>query len=176
MESMTTTRFISMAAAVLTATIMTACAGSDELADTPQQPENQNRVITLTTTVGLGGGAAEAGDEASGASAGTTRALTIDGDKGVKTFAVGEKMALVYESMSDQRTVKESEPLGPDDIAADGKSATFTFRLTEEPDKTQSVYYIYPAAMAMAKGSSGDEPEPTPDGGGSDVTPVVPEA
>jgi len=29
---------------------------------------------------------------------------------------------------------------------------------------------------AMAKGSSGDEPEPTPDGGGSDVTPVVPEA
>ena len=28
---------------------------------------------------------------------------------------------------------------------------------------------------AMAKGSSGDEPEPTPDGG-SDVTPVVPEA
>ena len=29
---------------------------------------------------------------------------------------------------------------------------------------------------AMAKGSSGDEPQPTPDGGGSDVTPVVPEA
>jgi len=141
---------LSMAAAVLTATIMTACAGSDELADTPQQPENQNRVITLTTTVGLGGGAADAGDEASGASAGTTRALTSGG---VKTFAVGETMALVYENMSNKRTVKESEPLTAGDIAEGGKSATFTFRLTEEPNKNSSVKYIYPAAMLKANGS-----------------------
>ena len=150
MESMTTTtRFISMAAAVLVGAIMTACAGGDELADTPQQPENQNRVITLTTTVGLGGGAADAGGEASGASA-TTRALTSGG---VKTFAAGEKMALVYESMNDKRTVKESEPLTADVIAADGKSATFTFRLTEEPNKSSSVNYFYPAAMLKADGS-----------------------
>jgi len=166
-----------MAAAVLAAAVMTACAGGDELADTPQQPENQNRVITLTTTVGLGGGAADAGDEASGASAGTrgdassaqsgdaqsgdsesvmrgggatTRALTSGG---VKTFAAGEKMALVYESMNDKRTVKESEPLTADVIAADGKSATFTFRLTEEPNKSSSVNYFYPAAMLKADGS-----------------------
>ena len=59
---------LSMAAAVLTATIMTACAGSDDtIADTPQLPENQSKTITLTTTVGLGGGA-------NGGA--TTRALT----------------------------------------------------------------------------------------------------
>jgi len=152
---------LSMAAAVLAAVIMTACAGSDELTDTLQQPENQNRVITLTTTVGLGADAADAGAETSGASAGTsgdsesvmrgagtTRALTSGG---VKTFAAGETMALVYENMSNKRTVKESEPLTPGDIAEGGKSATFTFRLTEEPNKTAPVRYIYPAAMAKSE-------------------------
>ena len=160
MESMTTTtRFISMAAAVLAAAIMTACAGSDELTDTPQQPENQNRVITLTTTVGLGGGAADAGAEASGASA-TTRALTSDG---VKTFKAGETMALVYRSMSKRTVVVPSEALTDDDIVITGdpdtdkKSATFTFNLTEEPDKSSSVYYIYPAAMADADGNENYE-------------------
>ena len=162
-----------MAAAVLAAAVMTACAGGDELADTPQQPENQSRVITLTTTVGLGGGAADAGDEASGASAGTrgdasgaqsgdsesvmrggatTRALSIVGDKGVKTFAVGETMALHYANKSNSWVVKESEPLTDVDIAPDGKSATFTFRLTEEPNKSSSVNYFYPAAMLKADG------------------------
>jgi len=131
-----------MAAAVLAAAVMTACAGSDELTDTPQQPENQNRVITLTTTVGLGGGAADA-----------TRALSIVGDKGVKTFAVGEKMALHYANKSNSWVVKESEPLAPGDIAEGGKSATFTFRLTEEPNKSSSVNYFYPAAMLKADGS-----------------------
>ena len=136
--------YLSVMVLTLAAAVMAACAGSDDtVADTPKLPENTGKVVTLTTTVGLGGAADE-----------TTRALTSGG---VKTFAVGETMALVYESMSNKRTVKESEPLGAGDIAADGKSATFTFNLTEEPDKTQSVDYIYPAAMADADGNENSE-------------------
>ena len=133
-----------MAAAALAGAIMAGCSSSDDGIDTPPQPENTGKVVTLTTTVGLGGGAA---DE-------TTRALTAGG---VKTFAAGETMALVYENMSNSWAVKESEPLAAGDIAADGKSATFTFNLTEEPDKTKDVNYIYPAAMAMADGNENYE-------------------
>ena len=132
-----------MAALALVGAIMTACAGSDDtVADTPPQPENTGKVVTLTTTVSLDDGGAD------------TRALTANG---VKTFAAGETMALVYRNKSNKRTVKESEPLTADNIAADGKSATFTFNLTEEPNKTESVYYIYPAAMAMADGNENYE-------------------
>ena len=127
-----------MAALALMGAIMTGCSSSDDtIADTPKLPENTGKVVTLKTTVGF--------DDKAG-----TRALTADG---VKTFAAGETMALVYTNKSNKRTVKESEPLTADVIAADGKSATFTFNLTEEPDKTESVYYIYPAAMATADGN-----------------------
>jgi len=153
----TMTRFISMAAAALAGAIITACSGSDDtIADTPQQPENQNRVITLTTTVGL---AAGDGTEAGADGTATTRALTIDGAKGVKTFAAGETMALVYTNMSGETVVVPSEALKDGDIETTGdpdtnkKSATFTFNLTEAPNKEQSVSYIYPAAMATADGS-----------------------
>ena len=137
-----TMRLLSMAALALAGAIMAACAGSDDtVADTPKQPENTGKVITLKTTVGLGGGGA---DE-------TTRALTANG---VKTFAVGEKMALLYTNTSGQTVVVPSEALTDDDIVTtgdpdtDSKSATFTFQLTEAPDKTRQVKYFYPAAMA----------------------------
>jgi hypothetical protein len=131
---------LSMAAAVLTATIMTACAGSDELTDTPQQPENTSKTITLTTTVGLGG--------ANGAA--TTRALTAGG---VKTFAAGERMALVYKNTSGQTVKAVSEALKAEDITTtddpltDKKNATFTVTMTD-PDCNARIRYIYPAAMA----------------------------
>ena len=74
-----------MAAAALVAAIMTACAGSDELTDTPPQPENTSKTVTLTTTVGF--------DDKAG-----TRALDIDftNKKAVKTFTEGETMAIIY--------------------------------------------------------------------------------
>ncbi len=136
--------YLSVVVLTLAAAVMAACAGSDDtVADTPKLPENTGKVITLKTTVGLGGGADE-----------TTRALTANG---VKTFAAGEKMALLYTNTSDGTVVVPSEALKAGDIAADGKSATFTFRLTEDPDKEQSVKYIYPAAMAKADGSENYE-------------------
>ena len=125
-----------MAAAALAAAIMTACAGSDELTDTPQQPENTGKVVTLTTTVGF--------DDSSA----TTRALDIDftNKKAVKTFAEGEKMAVVYNN-GTSLVKAESHALEDGDITNGGKNATFTFDL-ETPDKTKDVTYIYPAAMA----------------------------
>ena len=127
-----TMRFLSMAALALMGAMMTGCSSSDDsIADIPQQPENTSKkTVTLTTTVGLDAGA-------------TTRALT---GEGVKTFAVGETMAVIY--YNGTSTVKAvSHALEAGDITNEGKNATFTFDL-ETPNKSASVLYIYPAAMA----------------------------
>ena len=124
-----TFRFLSMAALALVGAMMTGCS-SDEDFSNPQQPETKNNVVTLTTTVSLGG------DDA-------TRALTPEG---VKTFAVGETMAVIYHNgTSFVKAV--SHALVVDDITNEGKNATFTFDL-ETPNKSGDVLYIYPAAMA----------------------------
>ena len=129
--------FLSMAALALMGAMMTGCSSDDNF-DNPQQIENKSNVVTLTTTVGFD------------ASAGT-RALTFDGTKGVKTFAVGEQMAIVYSNGSGM--VKAvSRALKADDIKEAGTIASFTFDL-KTPDKTIDVKYIYPASMARADGS-----------------------
>ena len=114
--------------------MMTGCS-SDEDFSNPQQPENKNNLVTLTTTVGF--------DDA----AGTTRALS---STGVKTFAAGETMAVIY--YNGTSIVKAvSHALEAGDITNEGKNATFTFDL-ETPSKSGSVLYIYPAAMAGETG------------------------
>ena len=123
-------QYLSMAALALVGAMMTGCS-SDEDFSNPQQPENKNNLVTLTTTVGF--------DDA----AGTTRALS---STGVKTFAAGETMAVIY--YNGTSTVKAvSHALEAGDITNEGKNATFTFDL-ETPKKSGSVLYIYPAAMA----------------------------
>ena len=123
-----------MAALALVGVVMTGCTNDDNIIDEPQQPAKN--VVTLTTTVSLDGGA-------------QTRALTAGG---VKTFAVGEQIALVYKNTSDETVKAVSTALTASDIASGGKSATFTFELTD-PDRTKNVTYIYPAVMAKADGS-----------------------
>ena len=132
-----TMKFLSMAALALVGAMMTGCSSSDDsIADIPQQPENTSKkTVTLTTTVGLDAGA-------------TTRALT---GGGVKTFAVGEQMAIVYSNGSGMVTAV-SRALKADDIKDAGTIASFTFDL-ETPDKSIDVTYIYPASMARADGS-----------------------
>ena len=126
--------FLSMAALALMGAMMTGCSSDDNF-DNPQQIENKSNVVTLTTSVALDAGA-------------TTRALT---GEGVKTFAVGEQMAIVYSNGSGM--VKAvSRALKADDIKDAGTSASFTFDL-ETPDKSINVTYIYPASMARADGS-----------------------
>ena len=123
---MKTKKFLSMAALALVGAMMTGCSNDDDIL----QPENKNNVVTLTTTVSLDGGA-------------TTRALTAGG---VKTFAVGETMAVIYNNgTSFVKAVSHALEAG--DITNEGKNATFTFDL-ETPDKSGPVRYIYPAAMA----------------------------
>ena len=123
--------FLSMAALALMGAIMTGCSSDDNIIDNPQQPENKSKVVTLTTTVGLDGGA-------------TTRALTADGKK---TFAVNDQIAVIYTKNGGTVTKAVSEKLISTDIASGSKSATFTVTL-DDPDKTKDVTYIYPAAMA----------------------------
>lgn len=131
-----TMRFLNMAALAVMGAVMTGCSSDDNFIDEPQQPENKSNVVTLTTTVSLDGGAA------------TTRALTA---AGVKTFAAGETMALVYKNTSSETVKAVSVALTDGDITNEGKSATFTFELTD-PDRTKDVTYIYPAAMATDAG------------------------
>lgn len=131
---MKTIKFLSMAALALVGAMMTGCTNDDNIIDEPQQPAKN--VVTLTTTVSLDGGA-------------QTRALTAGG---VKTFAVGEQIALVYKNTSDETVKAVSTALTASDIASGGKSATFTFELAD-PDRTKNVTYIYPAVMAKADGS-----------------------
>ena len=101
MRKTTAYKFLTMALA-LASTVITACSSSnDTIADSPKQPENQSKTITLKTTVGF--------DDKAG-----TRALTSGG---VKTFAEGETMALRYANKSNSWAMKESEPLSAGDIA-----------------------------------------------------------
>ena len=134
---MKTKKFLSMAALALVGAMTVSCSSEDNIIEQPQQPENKSNLVTLTTTVGIGGGAG-------------TRALAADG---TKTFAAGETMAIVYTNTDGNTAVAVSEALqGNVDITDEGKSATFTFTL-DSPDRNQNVTYIYPAAMVNNDGT-----------------------
>ena len=121
-----------MAALALVGAVTVGCSSDDNIIDTPQQPANTDNVVTLTTTVGFDEGA-----EARGA----TRALS---NTGVKTFAEGDKIAVIYKNTSGETVKAVSEAISS---GAGTKSATFTVTLTN-PDKNAAIRYIYPAAMA----------------------------
>ena len=140
-------KFLSIAALALMGAVMTGCSSDDDsFTSNQQQFENKSKVVTLTTTVSLDGSAG-------------TRALT---STGVKTFAAGETMAVIYHNGSS--LVKaESNALTDGDITNEGRNATFTFDL-ETPDKSVDVTYIYPAAMANADGTINYDALETQDG------------
>ena len=124
-----TMRFLSMAALAMVGLVMTGCSSEDDFADI-RQPENKSNVVTLTTTVGFDEGVAN-------------RALTSDG---VKTFAAGDQIAVIYKNTSNQTVTATSTALTDGDITNEGKNATFTVTLTD-PKAGEAVRYIYPAAM-----------------------------
>jgi len=135
-----TMNYLSMAALALVGAVMTACSSEDNIADN-QQPAKQDNIVTVTTTIGLGG------DNA------TTRALNIDytNKKAVKTFAVGDQVALIYYNTSNEPVKAESNALEASDITNDGKSANFTFTLTNPRENGWAVYK-YPASFIGADG------------------------
>ena len=127
-----TARILSMAALVAMGIMGAACSKIESLEIETPETQKEN-IVTLTTTVGF------AADD--------TKALT---GTGVKTFADGETMAVIYNNGTS--TVKAvSHALEVSDITDGGKKATFTFDLAT-PNKSADVTYIYPAAMAGDSG------------------------
>ena len=100
--------------------------------ETQQQPESET--VTLTTTISIG-----------------TETKALDA-AGVKTFAVDDKIALVYKNTGGATVKVESAALTLVDITNEGRNAKFSFEVTA-PDKEQDVTYIYPAAMAKSNGT-----------------------
>ena len=96
-------RLFGLAVLFVATTALTGCEKDDV------QPE-ENTVL-LTTTVSFEGNEA-------------TKALTRDG---VKTFANGEQMAVVYENTSNE-LVKTTVTLESANISSDSKSVSFTVK------------------------------------------------
>jgi hypothetical protein len=125
----------SMAALFFVGAIVTGCSNEDESEPSTPQP-TPSKSITLSTTVSRDG-------------EGNTRAVT---EGGVKTFAVGEQIAVIYTNTSSQRMVAVSNALTVGDITNDGKNAKITVTLTDPV--AGSVDYIYPANMANSDGTT----------------------
>ncbi len=131
----------------LVSILMAGCSsGDDNFASQTPQPTREGNTVTLTTTVSFDGA--------------TTRALTADG---VKTFAVGEKIAVVYTNTSNATVKVESNALTATDIETGGKIAHFTVTLTD-PKASSAVNCIYPAAMAKSDGAPNLDALDTQDG------------
>jgi hypothetical protein len=120
--------YMSMAALAIVGAMMSSCAEEIEVA----QPANTDKTVMVKTTVSL--------DEN-----GSTRALT---EAGVKTFAVGEQIAVIYKNTSDETVKVESVELKTEDIDnTNAHNATFSVPLTN-PKPGGDVRYIYPASRA----------------------------
>ena len=135
------TLILSIATLVAMGSIILGCSKEDNL-------QQKKSVVTKTATISLHGKS-------------NTKALTPGG---VKTFAAGERMAVVYKNMGGTTVKAVSEALKDDgDITNEGKSAKFSVAL-EDPDYTKDVTYIYPAAMANADGTVNYDALATQDG------------
>lgn len=124
---MRTTKFFMMAALALT---FAACSSDDNEILTPEQPAKAGG-IPFTATISIGEGA-------------TTRALTESGKELVATWAEGDKVALIHNSVSDEMEVN----------SVSGGVATITGTITNSPSNGAAVTIIYPSTAA--DGTSGD--------------------
>lgn len=128
-----TIKFLSMAALAFVGAITTGCSSDD---DSESLDKPVSKTVTLTTTISMDGSA-------------PTRALD---ENGMKTFAVGDQVAVVYTNTSSQRVVAVSNALVVSDITDWDKSAKITVTLTDPV--AGSVDYIYPASMAKSDGTA----------------------
>ena len=116
----------------LIAALLAGCAKEMDPVESGESQENV--VVTLTTSVSIG----------------ESESRAVSG-LGVKTFAVGDQIAVVYTNTGDATVKAESLPLTASDISDDGKSADFRVSLTNP--KTGDVTYVYPASMVNADGT-----------------------
>ena len=117
-------KYLSMAALVIVGALIAGCAGFEE-----NQPQREDKVVTLTTTVGFGSNE-------------STKALTAAGKK---TFAENDKIAVIYKNSSDQ-TKTASVQLFASDISDGGKTASVSVTM-ENPAENSQLRLIYPASM-----------------------------
>lgn len=117
-------KYLSMAVLVTVGTLMAGCAGFEE-----NQPQREDKVVKLTTTVGF------VGNEA-------TKALTAEG---VKTFAENDQLAVIYKNTSGE-TKAASVQLAASDISDGGKTATISVTM-EDPKENSQLRLIYPIMM-----------------------------
>ncbi len=121
-----------MAAIVATGAILSGCSKSEmEEPEIRNNPDITDNIVTVTTIINL--------DEND-----ATRALAIDyGAKSLtKTFAVGDKIAVIYHNKSGNLDKAESVALTESDLFSGGKSAKITVTLTN-PKAYESVKCIY---------------------------------
>ena len=131
-----TYKYLSMAALLVVGAIMTGCSNEDNTGN-PQQPVNNDNLVTLTATVSLDGGAA-------------TRAITpssAQSGKGTKTFEAENSIAVIYEKTGGGIAKAVSTALTDEDLSSNGTKATFTVTLTS-PATDGAIRFIYPATMA----------------------------
>ena len=124
-----TMKYLSMAALVVMGAILASCAKNESTEVV--EPAIEDNIVVCTTTVSFDTDA--------------TKALT---EHGVKTFAEGDRIAVIYKNTNEpSETVKAvSEPLPSGSY---DHTATFTVELTN-PAANSAVRIIYPAAMAAA--------------------------
>ena len=134
-----------LTALLVMGTIMAGC--TKQLEEIPGQAGNDETLVTLTTSITLG--------EDPG-----TKALTAEG---VKTFAVGDVITVVYENTSGSLAKTETAALTNADITDGGKKANIIVSL-DSPAQNGALRYIYPAAMANSDGSVNYDALHTQDG------------
>lgn len=120
-------RYFSMAVLFVAATTLMGCE--------KEEPAYNGDGVHYTTTVKMAGG--------------NSKHLDAGGHK---TFAAGEQIAVIYKNTNGTTVKAVSAALTSSDIHNSGKVADFSVEL-ENPDKTQNVTYIYPAAMANDDGT-----------------------
>ena len=103
----------------------TGCSSENDLTAESQE----TKLVTLTTTINLDGGA-------------QTRSLDAAGHK---TFANGDQISVIYKNTSGQ-TKPAGVQLAASDISADGKTATISVTMNDPAENSQ-LRLIYPAIM-----------------------------
>ena len=112
--------------------LLAACSKMEE--SRPSEMAPKDHAITVTTTLSLCGEQSKA----------------LSGD-GVKTFAAGDQVAVIYTNTSNQTVKATSAALKGGDFSGEGKTAQFTVTLTNP--KSGTVDYVYPASMVTEDGS-----------------------
>ena len=121
-----------LVAFVIVSVLMSGCASSDEIAETPQ---SGNQIAALTITLNRDGDG--------------TRA--VNSDTGETTFEADDQIALFYTDSNHQTKKLVSRKLTSGSISAGGKKATFTFdEAMTDPETDGAVRIVYPASMANA--------------------------